>query len=126
MGKFNLFRYDYEYQLNQKLDIKKMAKASKYLIGKHDFHNFVSGDRTEYLNVIFDINFRVTNDILIIQFRGKSFYRYMVRNMVGILLQIGLDMLDIEEVKKRIELPNDKFTSYTALSNGLYLVDIIY
>ncbi len=126
MGEFDLFKYDYEYQLNQKLDIKKMQEASKYLIGVHDYTNFVSGPRKNFMNEIFAIEFIVNDNLLTIRFHGKSFYRYMVRNMVGILIKIGLGKLEINEIKKRIDNPKQKFTSYTVLSNGLYLVDIIY
>ena len=102
---------DYEYQCLYKLDINKMKDVAKLFKGVHNFHNFVSGIRDNYDCIIYDINFDLTDDLLKIEFRGKSFYRYMVRNLVGALIDIGknkidesiiLNMLDTEETTKHL------------------------
>ena len=126
MGEFNIFDVDYIYQLNQNLDIDLMNEASKYLLGVNNYRNFVSGDRDNYMNQVTSIDFNLDNNILSITFTGKSFYRYMVRNIVGVLIKVGLKKINIEEVKDRVENFNESFTYYTAPACGLYLLDVVY
>ncbi|MBR1413719.1 MAG: tRNA pseudouridine(38-40) synthase TruA [Bacilli bacterium] len=126
VGKFNIFDVDYIYQLNRELNVDKMREAATYLLGVHDFRNYVSGDRDKYVNQISSIDFSMEEDILTITFVGKSFYRYMVRNLVGVLIQVGLNKLDVNEVKDRLENLDKEFTYYTAPACGLYLFDIVY
>jgi tRNA U38,U39,U40 pseudouridine synthase TruA len=56
---------------------------------------------------------------------GKSFYRYMVRNMVGAMLDVAMkkrELLDIE-----LSLKGEKVKQFsTAERQGLYLEKIEY
>lgn len=126
VGKFKVFYNDYIYQENCKLDIKLMKECAFEFLGTHDFRNFVSGFRDDYVSNIKSIKFVKKGDILEIRFRGVGFYRYMVRKMVGALLEAGKchiypstikSMLDNYEIHK--ELP-------TAAPQGLYLNKIWY
>ena len=126
MGKYDVIKEDYLYNYCKKLDIKSMKRASKYLIGKHSYKVFVSGDRDNYNSEIYKIIFKKEKDILTITFEGKSFYRYMVRNMVGALLLVGCGKISIEEFKNMIDSDESKYTYITAPSNGLYLESVEY
>ena len=126
MGKYDVIKEDYLYNYCKKLDIKSMKRASKYLIGKHSYKVFVSGDRDNYNSEIYKIIFKKEKDILTITFEGKSFYRYMVRNMVGALLLVGCGKITIEEFKNMIDSDENKYTYITAPSNGLYLESVEY
>lgn len=126
MGKYDVIKEDYLYNYCKKLDIKSMKRASKYLIGKHSYKVFVSGDRDNYNSEIYKIIFKKEKDILTITFEGKSFYRYMVRNMVGALLLVGCGKISIEEFKNMIDSDENKYTYITAPSNGLYLESVEY
>ena len=48
LGKFDVFKNDYVYNYCNNLDIDSMIDASKYLLGKHSFKAFVSGNRDNY------------------------------------------------------------------------------
>lgn len=126
MGKYDVIKEDYLYNYCKRLDIKSMKRASKYLIGKHSYKVFVSGDRDNYNSEIYKIIFKKEKDILTITFEGKSFYRYMVRNMVGALLLVGCGKISIEEFKNMIDSDENKYTYITAPSNGLYLESVEY
>lgn len=125
LGEFNPIMVDYVYQCKYNLDLEKMKDVAKLFIGVHDFHNFVSGERKDYTCVIYDIGFIMQNDILEITFEGKSFYRYMVRNLVGAMIEVGRGKVDISYVEKMLNTKG-KMTIYTALACGLYLEDIKY
>lgn len=125
LGKYDPIINDYVYNYNRKLNIKKMKKASKLFIGFHSFKNFTSGKRDSYNSVIYKIKFKKKKDFLTIEFEGKSFYRYMVRNMVGALINVGEDKINLHDVECMIQLKN--YVKYnTAPASGLYLVKVYY
>ena len=121
----NDFYSDYVY-FQKKLNIKDMKIASKEFLGVHNFQNFVSGTRDNYDCIIYKIRFKKYKDILSIHFYGKSFYRYMVRNMVGALIDVGKGKATSADIKQLLNHPKtDKMLS-TAPAKGLTLVKIYY
>ncbi len=125
MGEYNAIMADYVYNPEYPLDIDKMIEVSKLFLGVHDFHNFVSGVRKDSTCIIYSIDFKKEKDVLNIIFEGKSFYRYMVRNLVGAMIDVGRGKDDISLVKKRLE-SKEKINGYTAPACGLYLDKIEY
>lgn len=125
LGGFNPQIEDYVYQSEYKLEVDKMKEVAALYLGVHDFHNFVSGEREDYTCIIYDIKFNQVEDILNIEFEGKSFYRYMVRNLVGMMIEVGRGKDDISKVKEMLETKEEK-PGYTAPACGLYLEKIEY
>ena len=125
LGEFNPQIEDYVYQSEFKLDVDKMKEVAKLYLGVHDFHNFVSGEREDYTCIVYDIRFNQVGDILNIEFEGKSFYRYMVRNLVGMMIEVGRGKDDISKVKEMLETKEEN-PGYTAPACGLYLEKIEY
>ena len=126
LGEFDPIINDYVYNYNNKLDIRRMRRASKAFIGFHSFKAFTSGARDNYNSVIYDIKFKKKDDFLTITFVGKSFYRYMVRNMVGALIQAGNNKLDKNDIKMMLEKEKVNCKYNTAPACGLYLVNVYY
>ncbi len=125
LGEFNPQLEDYVYQSEYNLNIDKMKEVASLYLGVHNFHNFVSGERDDYTCIIYDIKFNQVGDILNIEFVGKSFYRYMVRNLVGMMIEVGRGKDDISKVKEMLELEEEN-PGYTAPACGLYLEKIEY
>ncbi len=125
LGEYDPKLTDYVYQCKYNLDIDKMKEVAKLYLGVNDFHNFVSGERDNYECIIYDIDFKEKDNILNIIFEGKSFYRYMVRNLVGMMIDVARGK---EEISKVEEMLNsiDEIHGYTAPACGLYLEDIEY
>ena len=126
LGDFDCLKSRYFLQVYEKLDIDKMRECAKVFLGCHDFRNFVAGERDNYLMCVEDIKFNMNNDILEIEFLGKSFYRYMVRNMVGAMLEVGMHKKEICDVSKMLDDYMVKKQMMTAPASGLYLMDIEY
>lgn len=131
MGEYNPIEKDYIYQYCKKLDIPEMERALKYLEGEHDFKSFTKADdiKNNYVRTIIQTN--LIRDIkkpdeITISFLGTGFMRYMVRNMVGVLIEVGenkrksVDILNIFEAKDRTK------AGKTAPAEGLYLKDVYY
>ena len=125
MGDYDLFNNNYLYNYCNMLDIKKMKLASKCLIGKHSYKSFVCGYRDNYNSEIFNVVFKKEKNLLIIKFIGKSFYRYMVRNMVGALIKVGSNKMSVDEFKKLVDSEKE-YSYFTVPSNGLYLEKVKY
>ena len=125
IGEYNPLLSDYVCQLNYKIDVDKLYVVSKLFLGVHNFKNFVSGERDNYECIIYDISINVIDNIVNIEFNGKSFYRYMVRNLVGTMIDYSRNKIDIDRVKKMLDSSN-YLPSYTAPACGLYLKKIEY
>ena len=126
LGEFDPIINDYVYNYNNKLDIRKMIRTSKAFIGFHSFKAFTSGARDNYNSVIYSIKFKKKNDLLYISFNGKSFYRYMVRNLVGAIILAGQEKIKHEDIKKVLLERKNVINYVTAPPNGLYLKKIEY
>ena len=122
------FDYKYEEHVDQPLDIVEMEKCSKIFIGQHCFRNFTTKeeDHDGYVRTIYEIKFVLENEHLRIRFTGNGFMRYMVRFLVGTLIQVGKGKLSINDVKKLMETTTNKVISYKAEAKGLFLVEVKY
>lgn len=125
LGEYDPIDNDYIYNYNHDLNIKKMKKAAKYLIGMHSYKAFTSGDRDNYNSIISSIKIKKKKDILLISFTGKSFYRYMIRNMVGALILVGEGKEEPIIIKKMLD-SGEKVRYLTVPASGLYLIDVNY
>jgi tRNA pseudouridine38-40 synthase len=126
MGEYDPIDNDYLYNYGYNLNVKAMKKASKYFLGFHSFKAFTSGERENYNSAIYKIKFKKKQDILVINFTGKSFYRYMVRNMVGALILVGENKQKPEIIKEMLKEEKNSYNYITVPSNGLYLIDVRY
>lgn len=126
LGEYDLFKDDYVYNYNKELDVDSMKKAARYLIGKHNFKAFVSGYRDNYNSEIFSIDFSISNNYLTIYFVGKSFYRYMVRNLVGVLILVGSGKIKPEYIEVMLNNVDGNYSYITVPPNGLYLERVDY
>jgi len=64
--------------------------------------------------------------LLEFQFEADGFLRYMVRNIVGTLVDVGLGKITPAELKKILESRNRSNASATAPAHGLFLVEVKY
>ena len=124
IGDYSPFLNDLVYNFNRKLDIDKMKKASELFLGEHSFHNFCTNDE-DFIRTIYEIEFQTKGDYLIIDIKGNGFRRYMVRMIIGTLIQVGLGKEDYVSLRKYLK-PNMNRVRYKAPSVGLYLYKIEY
>lgn len=119
---------DHNYYLKEirPLNIKNMKEASKYMLGTHNFKNFVAGERQSYESTILSIRIYKFNNVLYFRFKGIGFFRYMVRNLVGALLEVGKGKISPLVIKDMLNSPDIEKRLPTVLPSGLYLVKINY
>lgn len=131
MGEYNPIEKDYIYQYNKKLDLVEMERAMKYLEGTHDFKSFSKADeeKEDFVRTIVQTNLiRNLKDVNIVtlSFLGTGFLRYQVRNMVGLLIEIGEGKRTSEDVLDILKACDRRKAGITAPAEGLYLKDVFY
>ena len=127
IGNYNPIERNYVYQYNNKLDIKEMEKAIKLFIGKHDFKSFSTDtDEKDTIREIYSAKITKKNNIITISFIGNGFLRYMVRNMVGLLIEIGSNKRKYDSVLEILEAKDRRKAGIKAPSSGLYLKKVKY
>ena len=131
MGEYSPIEKDYIYQYNKKLDLVEMERALKYLEGTHDFKSFSKADeeKEDFTRTIIQTNLiRNVKDVnrFIISFLGTGFLRYQVRNMVGLLIEIGEGKRKSEDILEILEAKDRRKAGITAPPEGLYLKDVFY
>lgn len=126
LGEYDIFSNDYVYNYNRKLNIRNMKKCSKCLKGMHSYKVFTSGERENYNSIIYNIKFKKKKKLLYITFTGVSFYRYMVRNLVGALMLAGENKITKENMKEMLEKEKNIYNYMTVPANGLYLMEVNY
>ena len=131
MGEYNPIEKDYIYQYNKHLDLAEMERALKYLEGTHDFKSFSKADdeKDDFVRTIVQTNlFRDSKNVNIftISFLGTGFLRYQVRNMVGVLIEIGEGKRKSEDIIGILGAKDRRKAGITANPEGLYLKDVFY
>ena len=66
------------------------------------------------------------NNKVTISFLGTGFLRYQVRNMIGVLLEIGEGKRKSEDVIEILAAKDRRKAGKTASPVGLYLKDVLY
>lgn len=128
MGEYDLFNRNREFQLCQKMDVKKIKEAASCFVGKHNFKNFTSKDEDDqnFVREIFSVDVKEDKDKLVLTFVGTGFMRYMVRMMVGTLMMIGLGKLEPNEIEKLLNSEERNPTQHRVSAEGLTLVKVTY
>ena len=111
------------------LDLALMREASRYLIGTHDFSCFCATgtDVKDRVRTIIGIEIKTCEDVLIeIKVEARGFLKYMVRNIIGTLVEVGRGKRKPEEMKVIIESKNRKIAGATAPACGLFLKEVKY
>jgi len=120
---------NYSWHVRYPLDIAKMKKAAKYLPGTHDFSCFCATgtDVKDRVRTIVGIEFKTDDDGLIeIKVESHGFLKYMVRNIIGTLVDVGRGKRKPEEMKEIIESKNRNIAGATAPACGLFLKEVKY
>ncbi len=114
---------------NDNLNLNLMYKASRYLIGTHDFTSFRSSgceSLSVYKKILYIKIFKYKN-IIYFDIKANSFLYHMVRNIVSSLLLIGSYKYSVLWIKDYLYYRDKSaFNINIVKPYGLYLVSIYY
>lgn len=110
------------------LQDEKMSEAAQFLLGEHDFSSFRAADcqskspmrRVELISV------SRRHPYILITIQANAFLHHMVRNIVGVLREVGLGKKPIAWVEEVLQAKNRSLAGITAPPHGLYLSRVIY
>lgn len=122
------------YYHSELLNIHLMHEACKVLIGTHDLSNFcVKGGRDiDPVREIFECSIEKTSfyplepEVFYLKIKAKGFLKYSVRLIMSALFDIGKNKIDIEDLKKSLNLETEKSLNPKAPAHGLHLIKIKY
>jgi tRNA pseudouridine38-40 synthase len=125
------FERRYVYHHPYPLAIDDMIQAAPLLEGEHDFAAFAANDdRDEQagskVRTIFSSQLALEDSRLLYRVRGSGFLKHMVRNVVGVLLEVGKGNVDRAGVLARLEPGCAIPPGPTAPSRGLFLISVEY
>lgn len=124
----NPFIRKFAYHVDKKLDIEKMKEVSKIFIGEHDFTSFSNSKSKKKSSVreIYNIEFKITDDIIEIYFEAEGFLYNMVRMLAGAIIGAGLGQISGEEVEELLTEKTREKHRFTAPPHGLFLYNVEY
>ena len=109
------------------LDLKAMRRATRHFIGQKDFSSFTSDEPgKKRLREVDVFKMQVKNEEISFTVRGKSFLRYMVRNMVGTLIDVGRGKFAAGDIPAIFAAKDRRRAGQTAPAKGLTLVKVEY
>ncbi|MFO1388972.1 tRNA pseudouridine(38-40) synthase TruA [Cellvibrio sp.] len=108
------------------LDVEKMREGAAHLVGKHDFTSFRATQcqakspirQIHYLHII------RRGDLIVIEVQANAFLHHMVRNMVGVLMAVGVGDKPTSWVGEVLAAKNRSAGGVTSRPFGLYLVSV--
>ena len=137
--KQSVFLQRYAWRVPFSLDLESMIKASCLLQGEHDFSAFRGagcGAKTT-VRTIHSITLsrhdslgfmtaQIQGDFIKIRIEANAFLRYMVRNIVGTLTEVGKGRIAPDTVIDILASCNRKMAGPTAPAKGLFLEKVYY
>ena len=126
-----LWRYVLHYPFP--LDEDAMRMAASRFVGPHDFASFAASTGSEdddkersTVREIYASDLARSDDgeELVYTVRGRSFLRYMVRKMMGTLLEVGRGKLKPDDIGRLYELKDRSKSGPTVPPQGLCMVSV--
>ena len=119
----------YAWHVRKKLDLEAMRAAISPLIGSHDFKAFegTGSPRAHTTRSVFKARLIEGDDgYLAFEIEADGFLRFMVRNIVGTLVDVGLGKISPADFKGILESKDRDQAGATAPAHGLFLKNINY
>jgi tRNA pseudouridine38-40 synthase len=110
------------------LDIARMQQAADLFVGLKDFRSFTADDpEAKSTKVqINSIDVRPAGDLILIRIVGSHFIWKMVRQIVGVLAEVGRDKISLDDVKSFLRTESNEPARLTAPPSGLFLERVYY
>jgi tRNA pseudouridine38-40 synthase len=116
----------YVLQWTSSLDLEKMEEAAKLFIRKADFTPFSSNRLLYPVRIVTRSEIRKKGKEIIYTVEANGFLRYMVRSMVGTLIEVGRGKLNPGQIEDFFELNKRSPLCPTVPAKGLTLHRVKY
>jgi len=119
----------YAWHIRKTLDLDDMRTAISHLVGSYDFKAFegAGSPRSHTVRNVMNANLtKVDDGYLVFEIEADGFLRYMVRNIVGTLVEVGLGKISPADVKHILDSKDRSRAAATAPAHGLFLKRVNY
>jgi tRNA pseudouridine38-40 synthase len=105
-----------------------MHAAAQLLLGENDFSAFRSAACQSHTpwRCVDSVSVQRSGALVIMEITANAFLHHMVRNIVGVLLEIGAGEQDVDWARRLLEGRDRTLAAKTAAPNGLYLYRVTY
>jgi len=108
------------------LDLRRMRRAARLFQRKGDFTGFSSNRLYHPVREIVRAELRKKGDEIVFTVEASGFLRYMVRTIVGTLLEVGRGRIAPSAIEDIFKDKKRTLASPTAPAKGLCLLKVIY
>jgi tRNA pseudouridine38-40 synthase len=114
--------------VHHKIEVASMREGAQYLLGEHDFSAFRSSEcqAKSPIRLLRALSIERQGDWVRIDVTANAFLHHMVRNIVGLLLAIGLGRARAERAREQLESRRRSEGEATAAALGLYFWQVDY
>ena len=122
--------HDRVWWVKKRLDaqLESMQIAAKHWIGEHDFSSFRDADcqASHAVRTLHRCEIHRIKRFVIFDIEGNAFLHHMVRNMLGVLIEIGVGKQPSSWAKDVLHARDRRVAGITAPASGLYLRKVNY
>jgi tRNA pseudouridine38-40 synthase len=110
------------------LNAEAMHAAGQWLLGEHDFSAFRASEcqAKTPVKTLHELRVSRSGDWIYLDVRANGFLHHMVRNIAGVLMQVGVGEQPAEWPRHVLESRDREQGGITAPPNGLYLTGVGY
>jgi tRNA pseudouridine38-40 synthase len=111
------------------LDVERMRRAARHLVGEHDFTSFAAREATIARNPVRTIErleITAEGERIVFDVEGRSFLMHMVRTIVGSLIDVGRGRREPDWIADVLAARDRTVAGPTAPPQGLTLMWVKY
>jgi tRNA pseudouridine38-40 synthase len=114
--------------IKDELNVKKMQDAAKLFLGLKDFKSFAADEAESKSSkvMIEEIQIKEEGSLILIRIVGSHFLWKMVRQMVGVMAEIGRGKMEMKEIQNFLQTKSDIPARLTAPPSGLFMERVYY
>ncbi len=121
----------YAYHVGVPLDLDRMQKAIPYFLGTHDFTSFANQPHRgtasyDPIRTLYRLECIAQKGGVRLEFQADGFLYKMVRNITGLLLDIGWGRCLAEAIPDILNARDRKKAGTSAPPHGLFLMEVLY
>jgi tRNA pseudouridine38-40 synthase len=119
----------FSYFFPRKLHKGLMRREAVFFLGRHDFCSFANVDRSRdcsSVRTIHRLDIKSRGDLIVITVQADGFLYKMVRNIIGVLLEVGTGRLQPGSVPAILKAKDRRFAGMAVPPQGLCLESVEY
>lgn len=119
---------NWSWHLRAPLDLGAMERAARSLEGTHDFSSFCAagGDAEDHVRTVTAVSVEREDGMISFTIEANGFLRYMVRNIVGLLVDVGRGIVTPAGFEEIMDARDRTRAGITAPPQGLFLKEVRY